>query len=158
MKRTILLIFAFTMVITMSVHAQNINVLDKYVCVSLRPASTNTAVPDYEKLQPDLESGIKDLLRKNKIPVLKNQQEAADKGWKKCEILICTYELHYSTGMMFNANITCSLHFITCDEKEIFSISGKKMVPAVVGAKGYLGLFTTLMKPYGTYVYAFKPE
>jgi len=142
-------------VISLQGIAQNITVLNNYKLVALRPAATNNIIPRFEKIQPDLESGIKDVLRHHKLPVMSNQQEVAEKGIKPCEIINCTYYIHYATGMMYNAIVTYSLKFTDCQEKEILVLNGKKSVGAAVGAKGYTELFKELLKPYLAYAYTY---
>ena len=58
--------------------------------------------------------------------------------------------------MMFNAIITYSLNFNDCNNKTVLTLTGKKSEGAAIGASGYVKLFEGLMKPYKSYVYAYK--
>ena len=138
-----------------SLAAQNITALNDYKYVTVQPASGNVSVPRFEKLNPDIESGIRQLLKHYKVPVSNNRKEAIDKGANNCEVLTCVYAISFRQGMMFNAIINYSMHFTDCNEKEVLVLSGKKSVGAAIGAKGYVGLFAYLMKQF-KYTYAYK--
>jgi hypothetical protein len=114
--------------------------------VLLFAARGNWAAPGYSNFNNELEAGIKELMAKNKIPVLKNKKEATEKGLSDCQILKCTFSISYATGLMLNARIECSLSFTDCNKREIYTVSAKKMTGAVAGLHSYMKLFTKMIK------------
>jgi hypothetical protein len=158
-KNSVLIILTTVVMVFVQIQstkAQDITSLNYYKYITVQPASANVAVPRFEKLSPDIEYGIRQLLKHNKIPVLNNRKDATDKGINNCEILTCVYSINYQTGMMYNAIITYSLHFNDCNNKEVLVLTGKKSVGVAIGSEGYVKLFTALMKPYSSYIYAYK--
>ena len=153
MKTVITLVLILTALYT---SAQDITALNNYKFITIIPASANVGIPRFEKLNADIESGIRQLLNRHKIPVVNSRKDAIDKGANNCEILTCVYSLSYRQGMMFNAIINYSLHFTDCNDKQVLVLSGKSSVGAAVGAKGYVKLFSRLFKPYHTYKYDYK--
>lgn len=136
----------FFLTIISAIHAQD-TATNGYKYVVLHYDHNNNAVPDFQKFRDDLEDGIKDLLTKSKIPMLRYQKEAAEKKLHDCDTLTCTYTIEYAQGMMLNAKIKCALKFTDCHKKEVLQVSAGKMTGAVAGADSYLKVFEKLIKP-----------
>jgi len=124
-----------------NLNAQDSSATQNFKYVVLHADPKNNAAPDYQKFRANLEDGIKELLVRNKVPMLSYQKEAAEKQLQDCDTLTCTYTINYTTGMMLNAKIKCSLTFIDCHKKEVYNISESKMTGAVAGAGAYLKVF-----------------
>ena len=140
----ILLLLAGMLTIV-NIRAQDSIVPQNFQYVVLHPDPKNNAAPDYQKFRENLEGGLKDLLTRCKVPMLKYQKEAAEKKLQDCDTLTCKYFIEYSQGMMLNAKIKCSLTFTDCRKKEIYSISENKMTGAVAGADAYIKVFAKLI-------------
>jgi hypothetical protein len=136
-----------TVFFTLSLGAQDSSGVTSFKYVVLHPNRNNNAAPDYPKLRPGLEDGIKDLLTRAKVPMLKYQKEASGKKLQHCDTLICTYAITYTNGMMLNAKIKCTLTFTDCNKKEVYSTSESKMTGAVATADTYLKVFAKLIGP-----------
>ena len=132
-----------------SIHlkAQDSSIAQNFKYVVLHADHKNNASPDYPKFRANLEDGIKELLVRNKVPMLKYQKEATEKKLQDCDTIICTYAINYATGMMLNAKIKCILTFTDCHKKEVYTISESKMTGAVAGADAYLKVFAKLISP-----------
>lgn len=128
-------------------QAQDSSAPQNFKYVVLRADHKNNAAPDYQKFRENLEDGIKDLLTRNKVPMLRYQKEATEKNLQDCDTLTCTYSISYATGMMLNAKIKCSLSFTDCHKKEVYTISEGKMTGAVAGADAYIKVFAKLVGP-----------
>ena len=132
---------------TAHLKAQDSSIAQNFKYVALHADHKNNAAPDYQKFRGNLEDGIKDLLVRNKVPMLKYQKEATEKKLQDCDTLICIYAINYTTGMMLNAKIKCTLTFTDCHKKEVYTISESKMAGAVAGADAYLKVFAKLVTP-----------
>jgi hypothetical protein len=135
------------MIFAICIQAQDTSAAQNFKFVVLQADRANNAVPDYPKLKAKLEEGIKDLLMDSKVPMPKDQKEAAGKNLQPCNILTCTYAITYATGMMFNAKIKCTLTFTDCHKNEVYTISEGKMTGAVAGADVYLKVFAKIITP-----------
>ncbi len=127
------------------IHAQDSSALQNFKYVVLHPDPKNNNAPDYQKFRSNLEDGIKELLVHSKVPMLKYQKEAVEKKLQDCDTLTCTYSINYTTGLMLNAKIKCSLTFTDCHKKEVYTISDSKMTGAVAGADAYLKVFAKIV-------------
>ena len=141
-----ILVVIATIFFTGHIHAQDSSALQNFKYVVLHPDPKNNNAPDYQKFRSNLEDGIKDLLVRSKIPMLKYQKEATEKKLQDCDTLTCTYAITYATGLMLNAKIKCSLTFTDCHKKEVYVISDSKMTGAVAGADAYLKVFAKIIK------------
>ena len=135
----------FVMLFNAHLKAQDSSATQNFKYVVLHADPKNNAAPDYQKFRANLEDGIKELLVRNKVPMLSYQKEAAEKQLRDCDTLTCTYAINYTTGMMLNAKIKCSLTFTDCRKKEVYTISESKMTGAVAGADAYLKVFAKLI-------------
>lgn len=117
------------------------------VTAVLEAGGHNLEVPDFQKFKTELEAGIKKMLLKDSIQVLKFNRDSTTARLGNCNLLTCLYKISYTPGMMLNAKIECALSFTDCHKKEIFTVSDHKMVGAVAGMKEYLKLFEKLVKP-----------
>ena len=115
--------------------------------VMLHADKKNYEIPDYLKIRGNLEDGIKELLVRSKVPMLKYQKEASEKQLQRCDTLVCTYAVSYANGMMLNAKIKCSLTFTDCHNKEVYTLAATKMAGAVATADTYLKVFAKLIAP-----------
>jgi hypothetical protein len=130
-----------------NIHAQDSSAVQKFKYVVLHADHKNNAAPDYQKFRDNLEDGIKKLLVRSKVPMLRYQKEAAEKHLQDCDTLTCTYTINYATGLMLNAKIKCSLTFTDCRKKEVYAISESKMTGAVAASGAYLKVFAKMIKP-----------
>jgi len=130
-----------------NIRAQDSSALQNFKYVVLHADHKNNGEPDYPKFRANLEDGIKELLMHAKVPMLKYQKEAAEKKLQDCDTLTCTYAIDYSTGMMLNAKIKCTLTFTDCYKKEVYVISESKMTGAVATADAYLKVFAKIISP-----------
>jgi len=117
------------------------------VTVVLEAGGHNLEAPDFQKFKSELEAGIKKLLVKDSIQVLKFNRDSTTARLADCNLLTCLYKISYTPGMMLNAKIECGFSFTDCHKKEIFTVSDSKMVGAVAGMSNYLKLFEKLVKP-----------
>ena len=129
------------------IQAQDSSAAQNFKYVVLHADHKNNAAPDYQKFRTNLEDGIKELLVRSKVPMLKYQKEATEKKLQDCDTLTCTYAINYTNGMMLNAKIKCSLTFTDCHKKEVYVISDSKMTGAGAGADAYLKVFAKLIGP-----------
>ena len=142
-----LMLFFVSAFCSFNAYAQDSSKANSFRYVVLHADKKNYEVPDYQKMRSNLEDGIKELLVRNKVPMLKYQKEANEKQLQHCDTLICTYAVKYANGMMLNAKIKCSLTFIDCYNKEVYAVDAGKMTGAIATADTYLKVFSKLIEP-----------